>query len=246
MDDWQRTQQQVIEHWRTRWEDMELTDDPPPAVDGQLVDMVEDHVSAVSGRIVVDVGCGKGNLAFAFARRGAISICLDTAFAAVAHSVSRINTDALDARGVVGSGFSLPFSDNSIDIVVSGGLLEHFDRALRVEMLKEMKRVSRGCVVAMVPNGLDPFYRFAKWHLQATDRWPWGREHSLQGLGEEFAAAGLSVRYEGSYDFHNSAQLFGKALDLKSEQTRALLQWARQGPAGAHWCGYRLVSIGIP
>ena len=223
---------------------MQLTDGRAAPNERRLVEIVEEAWQSVNGLRVLEVGCGQGSISVAFAERGAQPVCLDSAHRAVAHSLARHVRCGLPATGVTASGFDIPLRSGSVDVVVSGGLLEHFPRELRQRMLAEMKRVSRGCVVALIPNGLDPFYRCAKWCLQQTGRWPWGEELSLPGLTEEFESVGMRVLHETSYDFHNSVQLFERALALQREQAAAILKWAAAEARDEKWRGYRLVTIG--
>jgi len=239
------TERAVIEHWRTRWAQMSLVGGPAAPNELRLVEIVERAWRPVQGALVLEVGCGHGNIAVAFAERGATCLCLDSADRAVAHCARRLSDLGHHGWGCGGSAFALPVADGGVDVVVSGGLLEHFEAPLRRTMLAEMRRVSRGCVVALVPNGLDPFYRAAKWRLQETGRWPWGEEHSLRGLTGEFAAAGLRVVEECSFDFHNSVSLFRDAFGLAPEQARALLAWQSHEPTPDASLGYRLVTVGV-
>ena len=239
-----QTEQHVIAHWRALWDSAQLHDGDVAPNERHLVDILQNVWRPVTGLTVLEVGCGEGNISLAFAHAGASLICLDSAPRAVGHSMRRHTHRGLRSLGLVASGFRIPLTDDSVDVVVSGGLLEHFDQDLRARMLTEMRRVSRGCVIALVPNGLDPFYRFAKWHLQQTGRWPWGEEHSLQRLADEFSDAGMPVLYQGSYDFYNTAVLLRDALGLRPEQAQTLMKWASDEAGDALWCGYRLVIVG--
>lgn len=238
-----RAEEQVIGHWRDHWSGMRLVSGPAAANERRLVEIVEAAWRPVGGKSVLEVGCGPGSISVAFAERRAALVCLDTAERAVRHSAARLAGLGHGGCGCAGSGFDLPLGSDAVDIVVSGGLLEHFDRDLRIAMLTEMRRVSKGCVVTLVPNGLDPLYRFAKWHLQRTERWPWGEERSLRGLSEEFEEAGSRVVHECSYDPQTTVDLVRDAIGLTPEQTGALMRWqADQGDDIS--CGYRLVTIG--
>lgn len=236
-------EERVIGHWRNHWSGMRLVSGPAAANERRLVEIVEAAWRPVGGKSVLEVGCGQGSISVAFAERGAMALCLDSAERAVCHSAARLASLNLHGYGCVGSGFDLPLASDAVDVVASGGLLEHFARDLRLAMLAEMSRVSRGCVVTLVPNGLDPFYRFAKRHLQQTNRWPWGEEHSLRGLSAEFEEAGMTVVHECSYDPQTTVDLVRDAIGLMPDQADALIRWQADEDDDIS-CGYRLVTIG--
>jgi GT2 family glycosyltransferase len=54
-------------------------------------------------------------------------------------------------RHVIGSGFDLPFPDDSFDLVTSHDTLEHLPAERKSEFLAELVRVSRGPVVVVAP-----------------------------------------------------------------------------------------------
>ena len=226
-DDWRNAEQRVVEHWRTRWQDKELDMGPPLLNDLRLVELVEESCGPVSGRSVLEVGAGEGSISVAFADRGATVSLIDSAPKSVEYCLRRLAAFGYQARGQVAVASSLPFADREFDFVVSGGLLEHFEPPLRVRILREMGRVCRGWVVTLIPNGGDGFYDLAKWQLQQTGRWPWGEEHSIASLTEDYSAAGLEMAREVSYDATNSLMLLTDALGLTPEQTQAMTRWAQ-------------------
>jgi 2-polyprenyl-3-methyl-5-hydroxy-6-metoxy-1,4-benzoquinol methylase len=48
--------------------------------------------------------------------------------------------------------FSLPFRDNSFDLVFNTGVFEHFSEKKQIALIKEMTRVSRKYVLINIPN----------------------------------------------------------------------------------------------
>ncbi len=238
---------QVIAHWRDRWETMDHRDGPVHPHDKHLVQVVEQHCGAVRGRAVLEVGVGQGGIALAFAERGAVVTIVDAVEKAVACSSERLAAQGHEVQAHQASATALPFPDNEFEIVVSGGLLEHFDEPLRLAILREMTRVCCGHVVTLIPNGADPLYRLAKFELKRTGRWQWGEEHSLTCLADEYQAAGLELVHETSYDFDNTVMLLQDALCLTPDQVAALRAWySDEAPSlrGAS-LGYRLVAIGV-
>lgn len=93
----------------------------------------------------LDLGTGPGTVAIEIARQrpGLRMVGLDLAANMVAKAKLRAARAGLDGRGVwpQADGHSLPFADDSFDLVVSSFALHHWDDPLRI--LDEMGRVLR-------------------------------------------------------------------------------------------------------
>lgn len=100
------------------------------------------------GMKVLDAGCGDGVLSYMMAERGALVTGVDLSVPNIASAESRNSGSGQMVKFILGDVESLPFPDNSFDLVVSSHVLEHlpdFDRGLR-----EIMRVTkRGAVVAI-------------------------------------------------------------------------------------------------
>ncbi len=112
--------------------------------------MVE-RAAPLSGRRVLDVGCGVGMYTSAFRQRSSQVFGIEVEFARAVEARER-------AQGIAQAvGETLPFVDASFDVVFSHEVLEHVaDDAL---CAREMVRVTRtgGQIVIFVPNRLYPF-----------------------------------------------------------------------------------------
>lgn len=243
----QAAEGRVIAHWRQRWEGMPYVDRPAAPHDRHLVQLTERHCGAVRDRPVLEVGVGHGGIALAFAERGAAMTIVDAVEKAVSCSSRRLAAHGYQVRAEQAAATALPFTAGQFEIVVSGGLLEHFEQPLRLRILREMARVCSGYVVTLIPNGGDPLYRLAKSELRRTGRWQWGEEHSLVTLGDDYQAVGLELVHEGSYDFANTVMLLQEALRLTPDQLTAVRTWyAGEEPSlRDRLLGYRLVAIGV-
>jgi SAM-dependent methyltransferase len=104
-------------------------------------------------------------------------------------SIQTVHADALQR---------LPFSDALFDCVWSSGLLEHFDPKERRSMLAEQARISRGIVIALVPNAACLAYRLGKEQQETEGTWPYGIETPQISLSADFNAAGMKVIAEKS------------------------------------------------
>ncbi|MGQ9475000.1 MAG: class I SAM-dependent methyltransferase [Actinomycetota bacterium] len=119
----------------------------------------------LSGRWVLDIGCGRGELVCEAARRGAVAVGIDYAPAAIELSMERrslLNEEArrraefrlADAKG-------LDFPDRSFDVVFFIDVYEHLHPYEIEETLREVMRVLRPGGSFIVHTGPNTwFYRF--------------------------------------------------------------------------------------
>jgi SAM-dependent methyltransferase len=149
----------------------------------------------VKGMRVLEVGAGTGRDSLALAKRGAHVVTIDYSDQSL-----RIIRDVAGAElGIVcGDALSLPFADDSFDIVFHQGLLEHFRQPL--DLLRENRRVLRpgGHLLVDVPQRWH-YYTLMKHALMAVNRWfaGWETEFSARELAGLVREAGFEV--EGGY-----------------------------------------------
>ncbi len=93
----------------------------------------------VSGRTVLDLGCGSGENSLLLARRGAevIGVDISTALLSLASRRLALNGVASSARFLFGSAHDLPLPDASVDVIMGIAILHH------VNLEKAAKEVHR-------------------------------------------------------------------------------------------------------
>ncbi len=92
--------------------------------------------------ISLEVGCGSARLSVFLAERGLFPVGLDYSMSALRLAGRNFQTDRIDRRALVqGDALLLPFRDGAFDVVLSTGLLEHFEDA--TPAAQEMVRVLR-------------------------------------------------------------------------------------------------------
>lgn len=136
--------------------------------------------------------------------------------------------------GVIkGSGFCLPFKDNSFDVVYSEGVIEHFPIDQSQGMITEHVRACRwgGLVVISVPNKFAFFHSLTK--LLLGKRFLFYPEHSLSTfeLSRLMARAGLTPIAKDGFAFGCQFYMF-KAFFLDQASSTRLKE-----------LGLRLVSL---
>jgi len=83
------------------------------------------------GKRVLDIGCGPGWLTVKYAAAGAMVTAIDLTESAVSITESVLRAKSLKAHVQVGNAESLPFPDDSFEIVVSSGVLHHTPDTLK-------------------------------------------------------------------------------------------------------------------
>ena len=81
--------------------------------------------TGVSGKKLLDIGCGNGYVTCLYAGAGAGVSAIDLTEKAVELTKSRLNIQGLSAEVQKADAENLPFDDQSFDVVVSFGVLHH-------------------------------------------------------------------------------------------------------------------------
>jgi len=108
----------------------------------------------VKNKIVVDAACGEGYGSYLLAHHAALVHGVDISEEAIYHAKDKYNRTNLTF--VVDSIASLPFENNSIDVLISFETIEHVNEQLQSTFLNEIKRVLKhdGILVMSTPNKL--------------------------------------------------------------------------------------------
>lgn len=116
------------------------------------------------GKRCLEVGCGRGTISAYFSDAGYDCTLLDisTEVIEVAREIFRKNN--LKAKFRVGDANNLPFKDNSFDVVVSIGLLEHFED-IETPIKEQIRVLDRGGIFLsyVVPKYKDNIQKDYEW-----------------------------------------------------------------------------------
>jgi ubiquinone/menaquinone biosynthesis C-methylase UbiE len=117
-----------------------------------------------TGRRCLEVGCGRGSISAYFADAGFDCTLLDLSPAVIETAKSIFRHHNLPAKFVVGDALNLPFPEKSFDVIVSIGLLEHFEdiRTVLSEQIRVLDRggLFLGYVVPELPDNIQKDYRW--------------------------------------------------------------------------------------
>jgi ubiquinone/menaquinone biosynthesis C-methylase UbiE len=105
---------------------------------------------------VLDIGCGKGDLARQLADNGALVTGIDP----YAQAIAKARASVPNARFEIGSAEALPFADDAFDLAVMVNSLHHVPIALMGPALREARRVlrSNGVLVIIEPLASGNFF----------------------------------------------------------------------------------------
>lgn len=217
--------------WKSLWTQVKVEDILKEPSHQEIADNVISHV-CVQDRSVLDVGCGSGGTGMSLAQYGAIMTLFDMSPDSLALSKKVFDHQGLKGNFIEGNMLSLPFPDNSFDIVTSFGVLEHFPATEIIQALKEMKRVAKDTIVTTVPNARCAFYLIAKWYAEKTGTWQYGYEKPEYSMNSYFQAAEINLYKEYSIGFIDSVAFLGRlpnvgplqqiSLDFNREHPNAL------------------------
>lgn len=167
--------------------------------------LVREKIGDVSGLRVLEVACGRGGYARELARAGANVTGCDFSHAALHAAGAKFSAGeaAPSATLIQADAQSLPFADDSFDLLVSCETVEHLPEIQRA--FSEMHRVTRpgGKLFLTTPNyanfmGLYELY--AKWrHPDRKDDQPFDRRQWFgQILGYVRRAGWTNLRTDGT------------------------------------------------
>jgi SAM-dependent methyltransferase len=133
------------------WDNLYLAPLAPPVVMGSEEWSVLDGFGLLKpGKRVLEAGCGDGPWAGVLQAKG-MDVCgIDFSF----QGLRRMKTNFPDVRGVMGDIKYLPFAGGFFDLVLSWGVLEHFEDLDDIDIaLRETKRCLKddGYLVVSVP-----------------------------------------------------------------------------------------------
>ena len=131
----------------------------------------------LSGKLVLDVGCGMGRYAEVASRWGAHVVGIDLS------SAAEVAAQNLAERGSVtvfqADVFALPFAPESFDYIYSIGVLHHTGDCERA--FKALPRLLKpgGSIAVWLYSGYNKWYRFSDLYRKVTHRLPVRWLHAL-------------------------------------------------------------------
>jgi len=140
------------------WTNQQIADRYDPerfhnSVWGRLYPILEERIIAkalrkyASGTRALDAACGTGRVTLLLQKLGFAVVGCDISASMMNVARRKVNEDSRAPSFVQADARRLPYRDSSFDIVSCVGLVMHLDQTPRVEVLRELRRVSRGTVI---------------------------------------------------------------------------------------------------
>lgn len=147
----------LVEQPREFWRDAAIAERYEPErfqnLKGRLYKFLEERVLRKALRYVpkgsrmLDEACGTGRVTRLLDHEGYVPTGCDISSAMMAIAMRQFSAVGRDRSFAQGDGTRLPFCDQAFDAATCVGLMMHLDAGKRVQVLKELARVSRGCLI---------------------------------------------------------------------------------------------------
>ena len=167
--------------------------------------LVREHIGDVAGLRILEIACGRGGFVRQMARAGARVTGCDFSAAALRIASTKLSMPGGPKLAVLvqGDAQTLPFANNSFDVVVSCETIEHLPQVQNA--ISEMHRVTRsgGRLFLTTPNyfnfmGLYEIYAHYR-HPTRKDDQPFDRRQWFPQIHKWIRRAGWTiVRTDGS------------------------------------------------
>lgn len=140
---------------------------------------------------ILDAGCGEGFILSEFKKNNIGNYLEGIDFSEDALDICKNMFPSLTLKK--GNIHSLPYADNSFDLVICTEVMEHLEEPIKV--IDEIKRVSKRYCLFSVPN--EPFFMVSNF-LRGKNLSRWGNDidhiqHWSSGAFEDFIKRNLSI-----------------------------------------------------
>lgn len=205
----------VHQTWDEVYKNLDLSYSEKPETQGKLFELIKleflQQIFPKPPAKTLEVGCGTAFDSLYLAKRGYQATCLDINENILKVAQENFKKEGVEGKFVQGDAEKLPFPDNHFDIIMSFGLLEHFENPQKA--ISEMVRVLKpgGLFFAdIVPDrfSVQTFGNFFN-GLASFSYWT---AHGKLGMGIEKASRNFSPLYtENSIPWQDYKKIIEKA-----------------------------------
>lgn len=133
----------VYQTWDEVYKNLDLSYSEKPETQGKLFELIKleflQQIFPKPPAKTLEVGCGTAFDSLYLAKRGYQATCLDINKNILKVAEENFKKEGVEGQFVAGDGEKLPFPENHFDIIMSFGLLEHFENPSKA--ISEMVRV---------------------------------------------------------------------------------------------------------
>lgn len=164
-----------------------------------IVNIFEKEIGDLTGKKIIEVGCGTGTTSIWLSKLGANISLLDISLNSIKLSKSLFQHKKRKASSFNASMFELPLKEKQYDVVWNTGVLEHFERNDQKRALLEMKRICKpgGVIITINPSEKSLIYKRAKEYALKKGRWQAGNEIPVKSFKDLFNEVDLI--YDNEY-----------------------------------------------
>jgi 2-polyprenyl-3-methyl-5-hydroxy-6-metoxy-1,4-benzoquinol methylase len=175
---------------------------------------------SLTGKRVLEIGCGMGLHTQQLAERGAVVTAIDLTDPAVEATRLRLNLAGLAGRVQQSDAEALPFEDEEFDLVWSWGVIHHSSRTARI--IREIARVldREGETRLMVYNRDSRIARITLARHWLGERWRKGRTsdeilwaHTDGFMARHYTVDGFNDLLAGFFE-QSTTQILGQESDV--------------------------------
>lgn len=192
----------------------------------------------------LEIGCGTGQTVGYLGYKGRIVTAVDYSEKSIAMTRNIFSNLGLkNSRCICQDAINedLSFGDGEFDVVYSCGLLEHFEKAERIRILKKWRHFSK-MMVAMIPNAASLAYHYGKNIMEETGKWTYGKELPQNTIKDEFIQAGYTNIREYTIGSLHALDFLPKRHPLRKQLEKMIKTGI---DLDRFYQGYLLVTIGI-
>ena len=167
------------------------------SVESGAVSVWSDELVKICRGEVLEIGCGSGVSSLWLAKNGLRVTALDYTKSSVELVKAAAKKLALPNINVVLADATqpLPFKPKQFDYIFQAGLLEHFETAQQIDLLKNWAKYGKH-MISMIPNAASLPYRIGKQIMENDGTWKYGLEIPKHSFAAEFELAGISLERE--------------------------------------------------
>ncbi|TVX93121.1 class I SAM-dependent methyltransferase [Paenibacillus agilis] len=212
-----------------------------------ILESLTNSMGTVSGRSMFEAGSGTGKISLRLCQLGADVTLADYSQIALDNSRAAFDQHLCKADFLLTDIRSIPTENNRYDVVWNAGVLEHFTYEEKVQILKEMRRITKpdGMVIIFTPNAQCLPYRVGKYYAEQSGTWMYGVEEPVLSLQDEFQDSNITLLNEHSIGFINSLDFLDFVPNAGVLKTQLRIWYEQLDNVEQSWFpGYLLASIG--
>lgn len=167
-------------------------------------EVVSRSLGNLSGKKILDLGCGTGITSAYLAGQGARLVLVDISRTSLNFARRYFRRQKLKGEFIRGDMFRVKLPPSSFDVVWNGGVIEHFTDKEKIRLIKIMWKLLKpgGQLLITAPNFLDLPFMAAKQLLLIRKKWAFGFEDDLTSGRLLSLARRAGIRTASAYAYN--------------------------------------------